>query len=75
MPAPTETAANRSDEAVRNAEMYPPWLQPMHPTRAGSTHPLPMRCSTPESTSQASPTPRLPTLSWRNFSPYPALPR
>ena len=69
MPAPTEIALKRCDVVVRNAEMYPPWLQPMLARRVESAMPRAIIALTPESTSHASPTPRFRTLSERNFSP------
>ena len=59
MPAPTQIAAKRLLEVVRNAEMYPPCDHPMQPILSSSIHPFDTRCSTPLSTSHASPTPRL----------------
>src|SRR6185312_7909439 len=69
-PAPIDTALKRSLLVAIQAEMKPPKLQPMTPTRALSTHPLAMRSSTPE-TMECHAVPRTTPIVWlQNQCPF-----
>jgi hypothetical protein len=61
-PAPTEAAAKRSVRVMANDVMYPPYDQPMMPSRLGSARPRSMTWSTPLKMSDSGPSPQFSML-------------